>query len=186
MPPAAAGQIPVPFRLGYLPEGERGVVATLKIMVGVVLQYRCDPNVRYTAQTLVRNCVSRDAVCQITCCHAYVRDKVAYLPDVRDVETIQTPDYTLEMMSGDCDDQSVLLACLLESIGFQTRFCAIGVRDQFYSHVSSQVKLGKGWCNLETIVPVLKDAWCGYSPGTPTPVGWFPPDCTCAKVVRVP
>ena len=186
MPAATAGQIPVPFRLGYLPEGEAGVRVTLQIMVQVVLQYRCSAGVRYAAQELVRNCNSRDSVCQITVCHAYVRDKIAYLPDIRNVETIQTPDYTLQMMSGDCDDQSVLLACLLEAIGFQTRFCAIGVRGQFYSHVSSQVKLGKGWCNLETIVPTLRDPWCGYNAGAPTPVGWFPPDATCYKIVRVP
>jgi transglutaminase-like putative cysteine protease len=183
---SVSGTIPVPFRLGYLPDGEAGVDATLDIMVGVVLAYRANPTVRYSAQRLVQNCTSRDRLCQVQSVQAYVRDKINYLEDVRDTETIQTPDYTLDLNSGDCDDQSVLVASLLESIGFQTRFCAMGVRGNFFSHVSSQVKLGRGWCNVETIVPVLKEPWHGYSAGTPTPIGWFPPDVTCVMLKRVP
>lgn len=183
---SASGTIPVPYRIGFLPDGDAGVAVTLELMVGIVLAYRASPVVRFAAQRIVQNCTSRDHVCQVQSIQAYVRDKINYLNDVRDVETIQTPDYTLDLNSGDCDDQSVLVASLLESIGFQTRFCAVGVRDQPFSHVSSQVKLGKGWCNVETILPVLKDPWHGYSAGAPTPIGWFPPDVTSIMLRRVP
>lgn len=182
----AEGVVPVPYRHGYIPDGRAGVRATLSIMVDIVLRYRSHPLVRVTAQELVGGCASRDALCQVQSLHAFVRDDIRYLPDVRDVETIQTPDYTLKMRSGDCDDQSVLLAGMLESIGFQTRFCAIGVRGGPFSHVSSQVRLGRGWVNLETILPVLRAAWGTYDAGDPTPIGWFPPDATCHMLERVP
>lgn len=182
----ASGTYPVPYRLGSIPSGDAGVAATLKIMVNVVLQYRANAAVRVTAQTLVRDCPSRDSVCQVKALHSFVRDQIKYLPDVRDVETIQTPDYTLSMGSGDCDDHSVLMACLCESVGKQTRFLAVGIRGEGFSHVSSQVLLGTRWVNLETIIPTLKDAWGSLPAGTPTPIGWFPPDATRFMPARVP
>jgi transglutaminase-like putative cysteine protease len=183
---AANGLYPVPYRLGNIPSGEAGVAATLAIMVKIVLQYRASPDVRVTAQTLVRDCASRDTICQVKALHAFVRDCIKYLPDVRDVETIQTPDYTLAMRSGDCDDHSVLLASLLESIGKQTRFLAIAVRGGDFSHVSSQVFLGSRWVNLETIVPKLKEPWGHLPAGYATPIGWFPRDATRVMPARVP
>ncbi len=183
---SASGDYPVPYRLGSVPSGDAGVAATLKIMVNMVLQYRASPVVRVTAQTLVKECPSRDTVCQIKTLHAFVRDQIKYLPDVRDVETIQSPDYTLDMKSGDCDDHSVLMAALVESLGKQSRFLAVGIRGGGFSHVSSQVLLGTRWVNLETIIPTLKDAWGGLPAGSPTPIGWFPPDATRFMPARIP
>jgi len=183
---ADAGSYPVPYRLGSIPSGEAGVAATLEIMVKIVLQYRSNPVVRVTAQSLVKDCANRDRVCQVRELHAFVRDRIKYLPDVRDVETIQTPDYTLRMGSADCDDASVLMASLVESVGFQSRFLAIAVRGGGFSHVSSQVMLGTHWVNLETIVPTLPQSWHGLPAGTPTPIGWFPPDATRVMPARVP
>lgn len=183
---AAEGLDPVPYRHGTIPDGRAGVRATLAIMADLTQRYRAHPLVRVSAQNLIDDCASRDALCWVTALHAFVRDGIRYVPDVRDVETIQTPDYTLEKRQGDCDDQSVLLASLLESIGFETRFCAIGVRGGPFSHVSSQVKLGRGWVNLETILPTLREQWSTYNAGDPTPIGWFPPDATCHMLERVP
>jgi transglutaminase-like putative cysteine protease len=183
---AATGLYPVPYRLGSIPSGEAGVAETLKIMVDMVLQYRASPTVRVTAQSLVTDCPSRDSVCQVSALQAFVRDRIKYLPDVRNVETIQTPDYTLTMGSGDCDDQAVLTASLAESLGKQTRFLAQAIRGGDFSHVSSQVLLGTRWVNLETILPTLKEPWGGLPAGTPTPIGWFPPDVTRVMPARVP
>lgn len=166
------GVSPVPFKLTTIPAGDAGVAATLKLMVAMVLKYRANPTVRLTAQTQVRSCAERDRKCHLWTLQAFVRDQIKYLPDVRDVETLQTPDLTLQQGSGDCDDKAILLASLLESIGFPTRFCAIGVRGGDFSHVSAQAMLGTGWLNLETIVPGA-------------PVGWFPPDASCKMLAHV-
>jgi hypothetical protein len=48
------------------------------------------------------------------------------------------------------------------------------------------VLLGTRWVNLETIIPTLKDAWGALPAGTPTPIGWFPPDATRFMPARVP
>lgn len=184
--PPREGTVPVPYRLGSIPDGVAGVRETLDIMVEIVLAYRASPAVRMFAQELATMCANRDRLCQVESLQAFVRDNIKYLPDVRDVETIQTPDYTLSVGSGDCDDQSVLLAAALESIGFETRFAAIAVHSREFSHVSSQVHLGKGWVNLETILPTLPAPWGEYPQGSPTPVGWWPPDVKRVMLARVP
>jgi transglutaminase-like putative cysteine protease len=180
------GIVPVPYRIGSVPSGEAGVRATLDVMVAIVLEYRMAPRVRMFAQALAGECPNRDRLCQVETVQGWVRDSIKYLPDVRGVETIQTPVYTLEHGSGDCDDQSVLVASALEAIGFQTRFCAIGRRGGPFSHVSSQVLLGKSWVNLETILPALPYPWRDLPAGSPMPVGWFPEDATSFKIARVP
>src|SRR5262249_14012935 len=101
-----------------------------------------------------------------------VRDQVRYTHDIDGVETVQTPIYTLRELAGDCDDKAVLLNALAASIGYPTRFCAIGTEGDSFSHVMAQAKLGGGFVNMGTIVPGVK-------------LGWFPPDATCAMVAHV-
>ncbi len=59
--------------------------------------------------------------------HRFVRDNIRYIKDIRDVETVAYPDITLQQGQGDCDDKSVLLASLLESIGHPTPLCCGGI-----------------------------------------------------------
>jgi transglutaminase-like putative cysteine protease len=95
------------------------------------------------------------------------------------VETLQTPKELLRTKQGDCDDKATLLATMLQTIGFPTRFCAVGVREGPYSHVLVEAKAPghpkadrNGWVALETILP-------GVEPG------WFPPDATRKMVAHV-
>ena len=76
---------------------------------------------------------------------------IQYVRDVRGVETIATPIKTLEFRQGDCDDQAVLLASLLEAIGHPTRFVAMK-QTTFgpYVHVYTETKIGSKWYPLET------------------------------------
>lgn len=158
---------PVPHVLGDIPSGVEGVKATLKLMVGLVRQYKTDPTVIRFARTLLRDCqIPEKAYAQeVKCLQNWVRDNIRYVRDVHEVETLSTPPEILQLKSGDCDDKSLLLATLLESVGFRTRFAAIAVRNGGYSHVLAFVVLGRGSVPLETIVP-------GVDPG------WFPPDAT--------
>lgn len=172
---------------GMIASGLAGVKATLRIMVMVArgCLKPTDPTktndllmLRTTAQTLVQNCGEKDYWCEASQLQAFVRDKIRYVRDIRDVETIQFPVQTLQLQSGDCDDKSVLLAVLAECIGFETRFCAIGVRGESYSHVSTQILIpGRGWTNAETI-PIDNQ-------GSKAALGWFPPDATCLMLAHV-
>jgi hypothetical protein len=174
---------------GAIPGGLAGVKATLKLMVGVARSF-LKPNssnipatqallaVRVLAQNLVQSCLDKDYWCEAQCLQVYVRDQIRYVRDMRSTETLQYPDKTIQLKSGDCDDKALLFCCLAECIGFETRLCAIGVDGEDFSHVSAQCLVpSKGWVNAETI-PV-------DSKGTKVPLGWFPPDCTCLMLAHI-
>ena len=128
------------------------------------------PRVRQTAVLLTQNLPQKDREEEIKALYRFVRDRIRYVRDIRGVETLHTADRILENKQGDCDDKSVLLASLLESLGFQTRFTAIGFsppKKLFgklsavgYSHVLPEVLLRGEWIALETTEPVG--------------LGWFP------------
>lgn len=162
--------------LGTIPDGRAGIKATLKIMVMVVRRTRATLPVRILAQQLVQACPVNDRRCEASTLQAWVRDSIRYLPDVRDVETIQFPEQTLQLRSGDCDDMALLLSAMLESIGFTTRFCAVGMNGAGYSHVMTQVLVpGTGWMSAE-VIPIGAEK---------APFGWFPPNATCFTLAHV-
>ncbi|MGH7743759.1 MAG: transglutaminase domain-containing protein [Candidatus Dormibacteria bacterium] len=136
------------------------------------------PLMHATAAQLVAGCPEKDDVCEASTLHAFVRDNIRYVGDIRNVETIKFPDQTLNLGYGDCDDKALLLAALAEAINFSTRFCAVGLNGETYSHVLPQILIrGRGWTSAE-VIPI-DDA------GTRAPFGWFPPDATCLMVAHV-
>jgi transglutaminase-like putative cysteine protease len=95
--------------------------------------------------------------------HQFVRDNIRYVGDVTNVETVQSPVVTLQMMAGDCDDKATLLCALLESIGHPTKFVAVGITPNQYDHVFCEVCIMGHWIPLETTEPV--------------DMGWSPRPC---------
>lgn len=138
-------------------------------MAVLVRAYKTDTGIRALAQQLTASLASHDQCGEITALQHFVRDRVRYVGDVEGVETLQTPVYTLQSGSGDCDDKATLLNTLLASIGFQTMFFAIGIDGASFSHVLAGVKLGTRNIALETIVPGAEPGWMppGASPVMP-------------------
>lgn len=164
--------------LGTIANGREGIKATLKLMVVIARRTRATLPIRTLAQQLVQGCAENDTRCEAATLQAFVRDSIRYVRDVRDVETIQFPEQTLQLKSGDCDDKALLLAALLESIGFHTRFCAVGVNGGDYSHVLTQVMIpGSGWVSAE-VIPIDGRT-------EKAPFGWFPPNATCFTLAHV-
>ncbi len=91
----------------------------------------------------------------------WVRDNIRYTRDPVGVETVQTPSKTLDYMQGDCDDQVTLLSALLETVGIQTRFKAVGFTPGHFQHVYLQARDNGEWISLD--------------PTEQVPWGWHPP-----------
>lgn len=180
------GRMPGPNRVQRIaiPGGLGGVRRTLRLMVDVSSTFKTDIHVRTLAVCLVGGrvvtltngeqvryplCRPKDYTSELRTLHAFVRDHVRYVRDVDGVETLQTPVQTLNVLAGDCDDKAMLFNALAGSIGFPTRFAAIGVRGEPFSHVMAQADLpaAGGYVNAETI---LDDP--------PVELGWEPPDAT--------
>lgn len=170
--------------------GLDAVRKTLKMMAAIIRKYRSDQTTAETARNILRMGGIVDIRTQrrqaITLLQNWVRDRIAYVYDPRDVEWIQTPPKTLSLGTGDCDDKITLLLALLESVGFTTELLAVGGEGDgwdptgaaqapgeppAYSHVLGAVRYGAmtgklppfldGWLWLETIV---KGANPGYKP----------------------
>lgn len=118
--------------------------------------------VRHLALQLVAGLRPKDYAGEVRALHRYVRDVIRYVRDIVGVETVQTPERTLENGQGDCDDKSTLLAALLQSIGHPARFEAVGFAPDRFSHVLVSAQVGGRWVPLETTI-------AGAEPG------WYPP-----------
>jgi transglutaminase-like putative cysteine protease len=150
--------------LGSLPNDAPGTHTTLKLMAGLVRQFKRDPMIRDTAISLVAGLRPKDWSGEARLLYEYVRDRIRYTRDVSRVETLQTPPVTMELEAGDCDDKSTLLAALLESVGHPTRFVATGYRaPQSFSHVYVESLLGTKWVPLDATT----DKPFGWVPRTP-------------------
>lgn len=147
--------------LGALRPGVAGVRQTLALMVSVVKQYRKNPDIRAFAETIIQNVPQKDAVAEVRAVFNWVQNNIRYTQDIRDVETLKTPDITINTGHGDCDDQATLIATLVETIGYAARFVAIGMaQSDAFEHVYAEVKLGTTWVALDTTEP--------------NPMGWKP------------
>lgn len=173
-----------------IPGGNAGTRATLREMVKIARGFlRPRPNdheaiqsllyVRMTAQRAVQHCAEKDYAAEASALHRLVRDEIRYTMDHLTAETLQYPDKTLLLQSGDCDDKSLLLCTLAHCIGYPSRFCAIAVNgEDCFSHVSAQILInGYGWTNAETI-PIDDD-------GSKVDLGWFPPDATQVLMAHI-
>jgi transglutaminase-like putative cysteine protease len=130
-----------------------------------------EPNqkIRESAITILRGVNSFSE--QARAIQAWVQENIAYMRDPPDVELVQTPQVTLQLRAGDCDDQSVLTAALLQATGHPTRFIAVGLNGQPLSHVLTQTLIGTNWVAVETIQP--------------RPLGWMPKGVTSFYIKKV-
>jgi len=125
-------------------------------------QSKTDWRIRSLALDLVKGLDQKDYLGEATAIHRFVRDGIRYVRDINGVETVSTPLETLKIMQGDCDDKATLIAALLESIGFQCRFVAVGKSPGDWCHVLTQCKIRDKWLSLECTEPVNP--------------GWYPLD----------
>lgn len=138
--------------LKAIPAGAAGTRVTLQLMGQLVRRYKKSIPIRQLAFSIIDNVRGhKNFADQVRAIHRYVRNNIQYVKDVNGVETLATPEKTLEFKKGDCDDQAVLIATLLESIGHPTRFVAIKM-DTFgpYVHVFAETKVGRKWLPVET------------------------------------
>lgn len=135
-------------------EGAAATKATLRAMRAFALQFAKNPLIRSQALQIVQGLPPRDYYREAVALHNFVRDRIRFVRDVYDVETLQTPLLTLQHAQGDCDDKSTLLAALALSIGFPVRFVAVGDKPGHYVHVYLEIYLGGRWYTSDTTEPV--------------------------------
>lgn len=152
-----------------VPDGPEGTRFTLEVMRKFARDARTDPNIRQLAIQLTQGLPNEDFRAEANALFEFVRDRIRYVQDVNEVETVATPQITLELGAGDCDDKATLLAALLESIGHPARFAAIAFAPDNFEHVLVETRIGDRWIPMETTKNV--------------PMGWYP-DGVVSKMLR--
>lgn len=171
----AASAAPV-TQHAYIPNGNAGLIATLKIMREYARDAVRDPEqkIRFLAHQLIdqSHVNPHDTLGEVRALHRFVRDEIRYTKDPDDFECVATPEATLKILHGDCDDKATLLAALLKSVGHPARFAMIGRFGEPFSHVLVETMIRQNeWLPLETILNVEP--------------GWFPPDVTSKYTLNV-
>ncbi len=145
-----------------VPGGLAGTMTTLDAMRAMVRTARTDPRIISAAVGITWLTPEKQSAHAARALYEYVRDGVRYVPDVHQTETLAYPVVTMERRVGDCDDQSTLLAALLESIGVPTRFILAGYAgNREFEHVYLQC--------------LIDDQWIDCDPTEREFFGWAPP-----------
>ncbi len=155
-----------------IPEGVAGVRATLKWMGHLVKRGKVNDLIRNYTNSLIANVPQKDYRGEIKTVFDFVQNRIRYVRDPRKVEAIHAPEVILQQGWGDCDDKSVLLAAMLETIGKPTRFVPVGFRPGQISHVYVEVVWGRG--------PRGEMEWIALEPTEPYPLGWRVPGIVAA------
>lgn len=156
--------------LTTIPNGEAGTIATLKKMRQLIRAGKKNPEVRQLAVSIVSHLPSKAYFKEVEALFNWTHGNVRYTRDIRNVETLHTPEQIIRQRSGDCDDMTVLICALLESIGHPTRIVAVAFGSRQFSHVLAQTKIGARWVSLDCTENV--------------PVGWFPPHVTRTAIIN--
>jgi transglutaminase-like putative cysteine protease len=128
-----------------LADGVAGIFQTLATMCEIKKRAKLDPNMRARVSALLVLTPQRDGWAEIQVIFEYVRDRIRYMSDVVDVETVAEPEQTIRIGAGDCDDKSLLLATMLEVAGHPAGFVATGYHEPgAFEHVYVATELPDG------------------------------------------
>lgn len=131
-------------------------------MRGLVSKFKGSPMVRQKAVEITQGIAKdprtglanrRDYQAIAEAVYSWLKKNIAYVRDPAGIEWLQSPDKTLQYGFGDCDDQSILPAALMSSIGIPTRFVVVkadaGNKDAF-SHVYLEYEANGEWHPFDT------------------------------------
>ncbi|MBU0496840.1 MAG: transglutaminase-like domain-containing protein [Candidatus Thermoplasmatota archaeon] len=79
-----------------------------------------DIDLRAYANSIIGECSTNNKECQVNAIYRHLVENYNYVSDPEGVELIQTPEETIQINGGDCEDLTILLISLLENIGIKT------------------------------------------------------------------
>ena len=142
------------FQLHTISSGEAGTDSTVGIMADLVNASLKRPTIRLLTHRILlkSNLSSRDETAVVRAVYNWVKKNIRYVKDPIGVETIQSPEITLRVRAGDCDDHAVLVSAMLKSVGIPVRYSVIGKsRDQF-SHINLESFVSNRWTPTDTTI----------------------------------
>jgi hypothetical protein len=135
-----------------------GLDSVVEVAVDWIKKFRGKQFIRDKALQITRGIIKNgrtghpdmrnyDAIAQAI--HDFIVSEVTYVRDQNGIERLQTPDATLELGSGDCDDMVILGGSLLESVGVPTRIKLIGQKRGSFNHIFLEYKAHGQWKSFD-------------------------------------
>ena len=104
-------------------------------IIKLILKYKAEPIIRKLAIEITKHCKKRDYLCEVYSIYDFVINNIRYIHDIEGVDTYQSPIRTIELQAGDCDDHTILIASLLQSIGYPVVIKIISQDGETYNHI---------------------------------------------------
>lgn len=145
------------FRVPY-----PGLDSTLGVIQQMVLQWRGDQTLRdyaLKATSTVRD--KHDTGQMARALYRWISGNIEFIKDQFGIERLQSPDVTIQLGSGDCDDHAILSAAMLLSIGIPARLRVVALnpnQPDVFNHIFTEYFDGRAWKSFDT---TLK-AFAGY------------------------
>jgi hypothetical protein len=156
---------PPEISLRYIPKGYAGTRKTVQAMQVLIREGVKDFYVRQKAIDILlsRNIQPKDYLGEIKTLFDWVQQNIRYTKDPFRLEVLHSARRMLALRAGDCDDMSILLGAMLESVGHPVRLALTGpdpLRPDLFTHVYLEA--------------YHKGQWIPLDPTMPYPAGWAP------------
>lgn len=158
---------PARIRLGYIPKGYLGTQRTLKHIKVLIRAGAKDFYVRQKAIDILlrKNIQQKNYLGEIKALFKWVQHNIRYTKDPFRVEMLHSAARMLQLRAGDCDDMTILLGAMLESIGHPVRLVLTGPdpkRPRLFTHIYLDVNYKGRWISLDATMPYAM----GWAPKT--------------------
>lgn len=155
------------YRVVPVPAGPDGTYRTLELMGELAREFAADPYSIMETRDVVRDCGSKDYLCEIQSILSFVKQTVTYREgSLALLQWLQSPGFTWHVEGqGACADMAAQVAGMTLVDGKRSAFRAVAVdpnTPDAYSHVYSRALVNGSWYALDAV-----------GPGQ---VGWEPPE----------
>jgi hypothetical protein len=152
-----------PMRSEWIPAGDAGVAATIAKMKALITSPQGVRSFLVRQKTLEAVQGVQRGLAEVDSIFNWIKWNIEFRGEYG--ETLQSPEATLNLGAGDCDDQAVLAATMLASLGYETRFKTVAALDSpdELSHVYVEVrdKSTQQWIPLD---PTVEQSYPGWEP----------------------
>jgi hypothetical protein len=145
---------PMNVRTVRIPEGDAGTAATIAAMRSLIDEGKKDPVVYELARSILRKArvAAFDLAGEARAIYEAVRRNLRFTRDIRGKETLHSARELVRLRMGDCDDYTILMCALLESVGLRTHIVTVANDDrdpQTFTHVFPEVFVNGRWVAVD-------------------------------------
>ena len=136
-----------------------------------------EPVIRQLLGEILKNVPEKDYEAELEAIFDWVRKNIRYTRDPHNLELFQKPSRIIELGLADCDDLSILIGAMVQSIGYPLRLRVIGVQSADPEHIYPLAGVPPSETDLENTQWVAMDA------SVDQPIGWQLPQNQLKSVV---